>query len=81
LNEQFRAGLAEVLLIEAPELSASTPLTEETWDSMAIISTIALIDSTFGITVPISDLRACGTVGELIAVIDKTLSAGSGSGL
>ena len=50
------------------EVDAFVNLVE--WDSLAVISTIALIDDYFHITVSTEDLRACKSLAGLFALIE-----------
>jgi acyl carrier protein len=67
----FLSDLADVLELPASDLVPGFELTEEKWDSLAIISSIALIDDHFGITVSGKDLGGVRSVAELLAVIAK----------
>jgi acyl carrier protein len=71
MTDEFGRGLAEILDIDQEILTPDLPLNEENWDSMAMISTIGLIDETYGITVPVERLTRCCSVGELTALIDS----------
>lgn len=68
MNE-FYEGLAEILEVEVDEISADTELEEGAWDSLAVVSTIALIDDVYDITVHPEKLGDCKTVGEIEALI------------
>ena len=67
----FLSDLADVLELPASDLVPSFALTEEKWDSLAIISSIALIDDHFGITVSGKDLNGVKSIAELLAVITR----------
>ena len=67
----FLSDLADVLELPASELIPSFELTEEKWDSLAIISSIALIDDHFGITVSGKDLGGVKSIGDLLALVTK----------
>ena len=64
MNE-FYEGLAEILEVEPDEVSADTGLEEGAWDSLAVVSTIALIDDVYDITVHPEKLSECKTVGDI----------------
>ena len=68
----FLQDLAGVLCTPPPP-PRDFELTDECWDSMAMISTIALIDNHFSITIPIEALRSCRSVGQLSDQICRTL--------
>ncbi len=63
--EEFYEGLAEILEVEVDEISADTELEEGAWDSLAVVSTIALIDDVYDITVHPEKLSECKTVGDI----------------
>jgi acyl carrier protein len=60
------SGLAEILEVAPEELASDLALTADNWDSLAIVSTIGLIDECFGGTVSGGSLRACASVGALL---------------
>lgn len=65
---ELYAELAEIFEIDAGEISAETSLEDMAWDSLAMVSTIALFDELYGKEVRIDDLKACRTVGDLEAL-------------
>ena len=59
-----------VVMVDKGSLKLDTVLSDlEEWDSLAIISVIALIDSQFNITVNSEKLKSCVTVGDIIDII------------
>lgn len=62
---EFYEGLAEILEVETNEISSDTELEEGAWDSLAVVSTIALIDDVYDITVHPEKLSECKTVGDI----------------
>jgi acyl carrier protein len=75
-ENEFLAELAAILETSRDELSDDFELTEANWDSLTILSTIALIDSAYEITVPADDLTAARTIGELRALIETAVASG-----
>lgn len=67
---EFYEGLAEILEVEPGEVNADLALDEGNWDSLAIVSTIALIDEVFDKTISGEVLEGCKTVGDLEKAID-----------
>lgn len=65
----FYEGLAEILEVDLELVSSSLPLEEGAWDSLAVVSTIALIDEVFDETVNAEALADCKTVGDIEALI------------
>jgi acyl carrier protein len=64
MNELYE-GLAEIFEVEGDELGSETRLADHGWDSLAIVSTIALFDELYGKEVDIELLSKCETVGDL----------------
>jgi acyl carrier protein len=67
--QKFFEGLAEIFEIEPNEVSESLPLDSVAWDSLAIVSTIALIDEQFDVMVDGQALASCETVGDIQKLI------------
>ena len=65
----FYEGLAEILEVDLELVSSSLPLEEGAWDSLAVVSTIALIDEVFDETVNAEALADCKTVVDIEALI------------
>lgn len=63
--EDLYAGLADIFEIDQSEINSETTLDEEGWDSLAMVSTIALFDELYGKEVNINALKQCQTVGDL----------------
>ena len=61
---EFYEGLAEILEVDTGEVNSSLELGEN-WDSLAIVSTIALIDDVYDIKVRPEKLADCKTVGDI----------------
>ena len=76
----FMRELAGLLAAEPP-LASDFALSDENWDSMAVIAAIALIDNQFGVTVPGDRLKSCTTVGQLACLVRQALEGGAEKGL
>lgn len=61
----FQEGLAEILEVEPAEIVPTLRLDRHGWDSLAIISCVALIDECFGLLVSGSAVAQCRTVEDL----------------
>lgn len=61
-------GLADIFEMDASEITADTSLSDLTWDSLAIVSTIALFDELYGREVSIDSLKNCATIGDIEAL-------------
>lgn len=60
----FYEGMAEILDIDVSEVTPDYEL-GEAWDSLAVVSTIALIDEIYDRSVSPDALVQCTTVGEV----------------
>ena len=71
MNEKFLVGLAEALESDGElSLDGDAVLAHfENWDSMAIISIIALADIEFGRPVTGTQISECETVSDLHALV------------
>ncbi|MFT4252327.1 MAG: phosphopantetheine-binding protein [Caulobacter sp.] len=65
------AGLAEIFEVDESEISPAAELAAFNWDSLAIISTLALVDEVHGVLLDGKALGACGTVADIEALIAK----------
>ena len=74
MENKFIELLADVLEIETSLINESLKLdVEDNWDSIAILSTIALIDDAYEIQLEGEDLRNCSNPKDLYDLINKTL--------
>ena len=67
----FISGLADALEIEESSLTPVTLFHEVDWDSLAVISTIALIDEHFGIMIPGQEISECKGMPDLLHLIES----------
>lgn len=67
----FLQDIADLLEVKVAELNGSYELNEDNFDSVAVVSTIALIDEHFDLTVKGRALANVKSIGELIALINK----------
>ena len=75
-NQEIITALAEILEMEAGELTFETALdTIDTWDSLATISFIALVDEKTGHILAGDDLQKAITIGDLVALAMAGVSA------
>lgn len=63
--QDLYAGLADIFEVEVEEIGPHTLLAEHGWDSLAIVSTIALFDEIYGKEVNVEALNNCETVADL----------------
>lgn len=64
-------GLAEILEVDPARIDAQFVLLsgEADWDSLAVVSTIALVDDCCNVMLNGKQLAACETVGDIEALI------------
>jgi acyl carrier protein len=71
MQDEFREGLAEILDVEPGEVEPGLELDEAVWDSLAIVSVIALIDEVYNETVSADALSDCQTVADIERIVAK----------
>lgn len=73
--QTFYDGLAEILEIEPSQVTAALDLTQHNWDSLAVVSTIALCDECFNVMPDGQALTKCQTVADIEKLIAVKRSA------
>jgi acyl carrier protein len=69
---EFYQRLAAILDIE--EVKQDDALTEfEQWDSLAILSVLAMADAKYGVTVKAEEIRAVVTAADLAGLVDAKI--------
>jgi len=71
---EFYEGLAEILEVDESEVNPELEL-GDSWDSLAIVSTIALIDDVHDIQVRPEKLADCKTVGDIEKLVETEKGA------
>lgn len=74
MNDKFNQLMAEVFEVNKELIDNEFELNKDNWDSLAILSTIAIIDELYGITVPGTALFGCKTIGEIQKLVQSHLS-------
>ena len=69
--KEFLSKLADALEIEVNTLSIDTSLSSLDWDSLAIISTIALVDECLGEVISAEKIAECKTIGDIVGLAEK----------
>lgn len=73
-KDEFTAEFADILDVEPDELKPETELeTIETWDSVAYLSAMVLIDEMLGIAVRPEVFSRAKTFGDILAEVDAAL--------
>ena len=68
--EEFYVKLAEIL--EATEVRANDILADfPEWDSLTVLSVIAMLDAKYGVNLVAADLRALRTAEDLFQVVAR----------
>ena len=71
---EFYAAIADMLECEASEVTGASVLKDlPNWDSLAVLSFVAMVDSQLGTTVKGTDLVKCLTVNDLAALLPGKL--------
>lgn len=68
----FYEGMAEIFEIEVSAISPQFDLhsSEAAWDSLAVVSTIALVDDLFGVMLEGKALGECQTIADIEKLIE-----------
>ncbi len=70
--EKFLEELALLFSVKREELNSDFPLDPKAhWDSLTIISTMALMDDHFQIEISGKQMRSCSTIGDLLKFIEN----------
>ena len=67
----FYEGLAEIFEVDVSEIDSGFSLVDHTWDSLAIVSVIALVDECENRMLDGPNLSKCETVADIEALIAK----------
>jgi acyl carrier protein len=68
---EFYEGLAEILEVDVDQVTSELRLEEGGWDSLAVVSTIALIDDVYDVTVHPDKLGQCQTVADIEKLVES----------
>jgi acyl carrier protein len=67
--DDIYSKLAQILEVE--RVNAADVLSEfEYWDSLTVLSVLAMLDSAYGINLTTADIRRMKTAGELAAALE-----------
>jgi len=68
---KFYEGVAEIFEVDVDAISSDFPLhtDEVAWDSLAIVSIIALVDDCFNAMLDGADLTECKTLADIEALV------------
>jgi len=71
----FLLALADLLELDSEALTPTTSFSDIDWDSLSIISTIALADEYFGVMIPGQDLSECKGIPDVLSLVKSSLPA------
>jgi acyl carrier protein len=71
LDKEFAAGMAEIFEVDESDMNDAYALSTDNWNSLAIVSTIALGDELYGVVLNGQALSKCKTLGDVVAMIKK----------
>lgn len=66
--DQLNRDLESILELEPGTISGTETLEEINWDSLSVITFLAMADSNYGLSIPASKLQAVKTVADLLAL-------------
>jgi acyl carrier protein len=67
--QEFFEGLAEVLEINSDIVNSELKLHDYAWDSLAIVSVMALVDDVFNVMLDGQSLAKCLTVADILQLV------------
>jgi acyl carrier protein len=65
-------GLAEIFEVGPSDIHSATALSMFQWDSLAIVSTIALVDEIFGLLLDGKALSSCELVSDIETLVGQS---------
>lgn len=70
----FYEGMAEIFEIDVSAITSSFELhsAETAWDSLAVVSTIALVDDCFGVILKGKALGECQSIADIEKLIEAS---------
>lgn len=73
MMQDFYEGIAEIFEVDVAQITPQFSLVSQdsAWDSLAIISTIALVDDCFNVMLDGKSLGACESVEDIQNLIKK----------
>ena len=73
--ETFYEGMAEIFELAASLITPEFDLQEHNWDSLAVVSTIALVDDCFNVMLSGQALNNCNTIADIEVLISAAKKA------
>ena len=72
---QFYAGIAEIFEVDEAEIGPDFDLVSHNWDSLNVVSVIALVDECFNKLLDGTSLAKCKTVSDVEALLSLAEAA------
>ena len=72
MTPHFKSEIAEILDVEEQEISLTFALDDSNWDSLAKVTTAALIDEVYSKIVDAEELSDCKSLNELMLLIKNS---------
>ncbi len=66
--DQLNRDLESILELEPGTISGAETLEEINWDSLSVITFLAMADSNYGLSIPAAKLQAVKNVADLLAL-------------
>jgi len=73
--EEFFEGMAEILEIDVAKVGPDLNLTDYAWDSLAVVSTMALVDDVFSVMLDGQVLAKCEKLSDILAAVELAKKA------
>ncbi len=71
MTEEFVSNFANAVEVEPGTINESTVFKEiETWDSLCVLSVIAMIDEAYQVTLGGDDIESCKTILDIITLVE-----------
>ena len=70
-KKEFLSKMSETLEVDPSALTLETELSDLNWDSVAVISAIALIDECFGVVISAEKIFYCQNINDIIELASK----------
>jgi acyl carrier protein len=75
---EFYEGMAEILELEVEEITPELRLKDASWDSLAVVSTIALVDDVYNVALDATKLGTCETISNIEAMVAEEQARAGG---
>ena len=71
--EEFFEGMAEILEIDVEKVVPDLNLSDYAWDSLAVVSTMALVDDVFNVMLDGQALAKCEKISDILALVEAAV--------